>query len=184
MPLQVQPALPEDAATACAIKKAASETSPFDRIFFPQTPDDDTMQVLARRLASQIEESGREGGSCRAFKVVDTDVLLDSGTCEMIAFGKWKVERPTGTRDEVDDDDPDRFGPGSNVEACALAFDGMENMKRAHVGNSAHIRKQHATEHTYQRRADDCRSPIHPHRPETPAPRRGLAACKALQTRW
>ncbi|OAA80901.1 Acyl-CoA N-acyltransferase [Akanthomyces lecanii RCEF 1005] len=111
------------------------------------------MQVLARRLASEIEESGREGGSCRAFKVVDTDVLLDSGACEMIAFGKWKVECATATRDEVDDDDPDRFGPGSNAEACALAFDGMENMKRAYVGNSAHIHLQ--TIHTdprHQRR--------------------------------
>lgn len=141
MPLQVQPALPEDAAAACAIKKSASETSPFDRIFFPRAPDDDIMQALARRLASEIEESGRQGGDCRAFKVVDTDVPLGNRACEMIAFGKWQVERPTGARDEVDDDDPDRFGPGSNVEACALAFDGMEKKKKTHVGDSAHIRK-------------------------------------------
>lgn len=99
------------------------------------------MQALARRLASEIEESGRQGGDCRAVKVVDTDVPLDNGACEMIAFCKWKIERPTGARDEVDDDNPDRFGPGSNVEACAVAFDGMEKKKNTHVGDYTHIRK-------------------------------------------
>lgn len=140
---------------ACALRQAACRTSPFDRIFFPQAPDDGTIQALARGLASEIEEDGRQGGSCCVFKVVDTDVLLDNGACEMIAFGKWKVTRPacTDTRDEIDNDDPDRFGPGSNVEACALVFDEMEKKKETHVGKSAHIHLQ--TIHTdpkHQRR--------------------------------
>lgn len=141
MSLLVQPASPQDADAAFALRKAASEESPFDRIFFPQTPEDEDVRAMTRALASDIEKSGLPAAQCRIFKVVDTDTLLDNGAYEMIAFGKWTVKSRERTKNEVGDSDPDRFGPGSNLTACALAFDGMEEKKEAHVGDSAHIRK-------------------------------------------
>lgn len=104
--------------------------SPFDRIFFPQQPDDDAMRTMAQGFASEIEESGGEDGSYQAFTVVDTNFPRPGGAYEVIAFGKWKIERPSIPTAKIDDNDIDRSWPGGHVGACALAFDVMEREER------------------------------------------------------
>ncbi|KAK7752439.1 hypothetical protein SLS62_005592 [Diatrype stigma] len=133
MPLELRPATEADAAREAEIEALAYAPNPFNHILFPGPFPPGAMAARAAELAAELREDGDAG---RWLKVVDTD--LGEGA---VAWARWHIyadsgrPRPTPRRRT--------FGPGSNVEACELLFDGIDEQKERLIGERPCVYPKH-----------------------------------------
>lgn len=108
MPLEVQPAVDDDAPRLAEIENLAYKDNPLSPILFPGPFPED---ILTKRAEGLVQNKNKDP-QVRWAKVVDTD------TNEVIGWAQWEiVDGPKIVQQE------DRtFGQGCNVEACVEYF--------------------------------------------------------------
>jgi GNAT superfamily N-acetyltransferase len=128
MPLQLLPVEDADFRRAVDLERLAFGSSPYNPILFPGPFPPDTAEKRAQELIIQRKEDS----TTRCLKIVDSSLKGDEA---IIAFAKWHIYDPKPAASIK----PREFGPGCNVEACALLFGGMAQRREKLIGDRHYV---------------------------------------------
>ncbi|KIV98087.1 hypothetical protein PV10_01775 [Exophiala mesophila] len=125
MPLEIQPAVDEDAPRLAAIERDAYSDNGLSPILFPGPFPEDALETRAQGLIQQRKDDPQ----MRWVKAVDSE------TNDIVAWAKWEIiDQPRESKPSSR-----TFGQGCNVQACEEYFGGIHQKRHELMDGKYHV---------------------------------------------